>query len=100
MVFDQPTPLALSKHLLDKIAPDGVTTPEAAAGDAELARALAAIPLHRLREAGLAETLLRLAGDAAAPDTPSDDDGTTDAIADMEVDDLVRMALGDADSDS
>ncbi|WP_418953451.1 type I polyketide synthase [Streptomyces cinnabarinus] len=100
VVFDQPTPLALSKHLLDKIAPDGVTTPEAAAGDAELARALAAIPLHRLREAGLAETLLRLAGDAAAPDTPSDDDGTTDAIADMEVDDLVRMALGDADSDS
>ncbi|SBT95660.1 polyketide synthase 12, partial [Streptomyces sp. DI166] len=101
VVFDQPTPLALSKHLLDRIAPgpEWEPAPEQA-GDAELSRALAAIPLHRLREAGLAETLLRLARDEAVPDTPSDDDGTTEAIADMEVDDLVRMALGDADSDS
>ncbi|MCL7427746.1 SDR family NAD(P)-dependent oxidoreductase [Streptomyces sp. YS415] len=105
VVFDQPTPLALSRHLLAKVAPDTHGTaapaaPDQETGDAELGRALAAIPLHRLREAGLAETLLRLARDETAPPTTSDDDGTTEAIADMEVDDLVRMALGDADSDS
>ncbi|MGW0916916.1 SDR family NAD(P)-dependent oxidoreductase, partial [Streptomyces sp. NPDC002784] len=105
VVFDQPTPLALSRHLLAKVAPDTDTTagpavPDQETGDAELGRALAAIPLHRLREAGLAETLLRLARVETAPNTPSDDDGTTEAIADMEVDDLVRMALGDAGSDS
>ncbi|WP_328869735.1 SDR family NAD(P)-dependent oxidoreductase [Streptomyces sp. NBC_00287] len=99
VVFDQPTPLALSRHLLAKIAPDSDPAPTEA-GDAELGRALAAIPLHRLREAGLADTLLRLARAEAEPNTPGDDDGTTEAIADMEVDDLVRMALGDAGSDS
>ncbi|MGV9457274.1 SDR family NAD(P)-dependent oxidoreductase [Streptomyces sp. NPDC003635] len=100
VVFDQPTPLALSRHILDKIAPEPAD-PADPTGDAELGRALAAIPLHRLREAGLAETLLRLARAVEdAPTAPSDDDGTTEAIADMEVDDLVRMALGDADSDS
>ncbi|MFE0712667.1 KR domain-containing protein, partial [Streptomyces sp. NPDC058865] len=107
VVFDQPTPLALSRHLLDRIAPppegaNAAQDPSEEARDVELAHALATLPPHLVREAGLADALLRLARAEAAtePTTVGDGGGTTDAIADMEVDDLVRMALGDADSGS
>ncbi|WP_461012522.1 SDR family NAD(P)-dependent oxidoreductase, partial [Streptomyces capparidis] len=100
VVFDQPTPTALMRHILDRLAPgDGAAAP-AGAGEpeeAEVRRALAAIPLKRLRDAGLIETLLRLAAPEEETVPPTDDD-PMNAIAEMEVDDLVRMALGDTDS--
>ncbi|MCZ7417121.1 SDR family NAD(P)-dependent oxidoreductase [Streptomyces sp. WMMC897] len=117
VVFDQPTPTALSRHILGQVMPgeaegaDGAASApgttgraEELTGDAELSRALAAIPPQRLREAGLVETLMSLAraeterADTTNPTTPPNDDGSTETIADMEVDDLVRMALGDADA--
>ncbi|MBA0052497.1 SDR family NAD(P)-dependent oxidoreductase [Streptomyces sp. AJS327] len=103
VVFDQPTPRALSTHILGQVVPDDAESaadPEATGqdiADAELSRALASIPTQRLRDAGLVETLMRLARAEAETETTTDD-GPTDAIADMEVDDLVRMALGDVDS--
>ena len=56
----------------------------------------AAIPLDRLRSAGILESLLRLAGLAAdtAPASPADagPDGESDEIDDMTRDELVQLA--------
>ncbi|WTW92289.1 SDR family NAD(P)-dependent oxidoreductase [Streptomycetaceae bacterium NBC_01309] len=106
VVFDQPNPAALVRHILGKLAPDGASgtikppSTSAALGEAdeqEMRRAFAAIPLARLRDAGLLDALLQLASTSEDFPNPAADD-PADAIADMEVDDLVRMALGDAES--
>ncbi|MGZ3119579.1 type I polyketide synthase [Streptomyces sp. H62] len=63
VVFDYPTPAELAEHLLEEcgIAPD---VDEGEADEEQRVRAaLAAVPTARLREAGLLEPLLRLAGE-------------------------------------
>ncbi|WP_228011183.1 type I polyketide synthase [Nonomuraea phyllanthi] len=90
LLFDYPSPAALAGHLLELIHPPTAETAEA--DEAEIRRALSSIPIHRLRAAGLAETLLRLAGDtddAANPRTTATDED----IDAMDVDHLVQLAL-------
>ncbi|MGK5534052.1 SDR family NAD(P)-dependent oxidoreductase, partial [Streptomyces sp. URMC 129] len=99
--FDHPTPDALADHMRTQLAPDtadtapGATTAEA--DEQEIRRALTAIPLRRLREAGILTTLLRLADSAPRPDHP-DPEADTDSIATMNVDELVHLALRDSES--
>ncbi|MEU3188631.1 type I polyketide synthase [Streptomyces sp. NPDC006923] len=107
LVFDYPNPTVLAAHLLRELspsgpgqgrAPDGWAHLESDPHEAELHRTLAAIPVGRIREAGLLETLLRLAGSGAA--TPGSDDettGTTTSIDDMDVQNLIDMALDGLD---
>ncbi|MER5932833.1 type I polyketide synthase [Streptomyces sp. NPDC002054] len=100
LVFDYPNPEALTRHLLRTLFPEGGggtaapdldTDPQ----DVELRRTLATIPLGRIREAGLLDTLLRLAG----PDTPGTDTGAGAAadpggsIDEMDLQDLLDLAL-------
>jgi acyl carrier protein len=103
LVFDYPTPLVLARYLRAELVPDGAAPAGTAGGDvdeAQLRQALASVPLARLREAGLIDTLTKLAalgeqglaGGAvdmveAAQEEPS--------IAELGVDDLVQMALGE-----
>ncbi|WP_432142564.1 SDR family NAD(P)-dependent oxidoreductase [Streptomyces sp. bgisy084] len=99
LVFDHPTPLALAEHLCTTLAPGPpvgeAPTPEDEAG---VRQALAAIPLERLRAAGLLDALLALAEPATAhADRELGADAAPDAIESMEVDDLVRLAFGAAD---
>ncbi|SCD92466.1 pimaricinolide synthase PimS2/candicidin polyketide synthase FscD [Streptomyces sp. SolWspMP-5a-2] len=99
LVFDHPTPAALAGHILGQLLPDGAGAP--AGGDEERAvrAALAAVPMDRLRESGLLDRLLELAGqhpasgdqDTAATD--GDDDASDASIDAMEIDDLVQAAL-------
>jgi pimaricinolide synthase PimS2 len=71
VVFDHPTPADLAAHLLEEcgIAADsgtdtaGTEGDDAADGEQRLRAALARLPLSRLREAGLLDPLLRLAGE-------------------------------------
>ncbi|MEU8686804.1 beta-ketoacyl reductase, partial [Streptomyces sp. NPDC048611] len=101
LVFDHPTPLALADHLCAELAP-GHPAGQAAApeDDAAVREALAAIPLERLRAAGLLDDLLALAeptrsgtrGGGGVDSAPA-----PDALESMEVDDLVRLAFGAAD---
>ena len=56
LVFDYPTPAALARYLREQLAPP------AAPGEDQVRQALAAIPLSRLRDAGLLDALLQLAG--------------------------------------
>ncbi|OLE20067.1 MAG: hypothetical protein AUG49_26135 [Catenulispora sp. 13_1_20CM_3_70_7] len=113
LVFDYPTTAALAGHLLAELAP-GVDADNAAdmnadlaadgINEAELRRAMAAIPLARLREAGMLDPLLRLAGIGRAPadtDTHPDPDAETaalDSIAGMDADELIELALGSQDA--
>ncbi|MFD5269976.1 type I polyketide synthase, partial [Streptomyces sp. NPDC058335] len=107
-VFDHPRPSALADHLAAELlpvsdgAPDGNTRGLDEAQEDRVRRLLSSVPLSRLREAGLLDSLLNLAD---GPDTPGtgtgDGPGTgardradeTDLIAGMSVDDLVARAL-------
>ncbi|MFH7598223.1 SDR family NAD(P)-dependent oxidoreductase [Streptomyces racemochromogenes] len=96
MVFDHPTPNALTGALLSALVPDGPAAPVAGEDpeDARVRRALATVPPARLREAGLLDALLALAGGAATE--PAHDTGS--AIADMDLDHLIELALGDSEA--
>ncbi|MGW3011043.1 SDR family NAD(P)-dependent oxidoreductase [Streptomyces sp. NPDC001219] len=101
LVFDHPTPLALADHLCAELAP-GHPAGQAAVpeDDAAVREALAAIPVERLRAAGLLDDLLALA-EATTSGTGRegrvDSAPAPDALESMEVDDLVRLAFGAAD---
>jgi acyl carrier protein len=98
LVFDCPSPSALAARLHEELVEgsgEGETGGPAAA-DAEEARVrelLATIPFARLKAGGVVDTLLRLADTSEQPAAGEDRRG---AIADMDVDDLVRAALGDS----
>jgi polyene macrolide polyketide synthase len=87
-LFDYPTPHALAGHLRGLLVP-------AESPDAAIQRVIASIPAARFREAGLLDTVLRLADAAAAPGREEQEDETL-RRADLE--DLVRIALADAES--
>ncbi|WEV29017.1 SDR family NAD(P)-dependent oxidoreductase [Streptomyces sp. 71268] len=115
LIFNHPTPLAMGRYLAAELFPgddaaesgaDGLG-PATAGGqpdEAEFRRALATIPLARFQEAGLVRTLLDLAeagrehgehgeqGEHAA-EPVAERQGT--ALDAMDLDDLVRVALGD-----
>ncbi|MFD4686286.1 hypothetical protein ACFWO0_26690, partial [Streptomyces sp. NPDC058461] len=59
--------------------------------DRDVRRRLAAVPVARLREAGLLDALLRLAPGDGTAEEPAHG---PDPIEEMEADALVRMALG------
>ncbi|MEU3598623.1 SDR family NAD(P)-dependent oxidoreductase [Streptomyces sp. NPDC006798] len=105
MIFDYPDPRSLAAHLAGELAPDeppADPAPVTAAGadedEAVLSRirdALATVPVSRLRETGLLDGLLALAG--SARDTPAaPGDGETDggAIDAMDSEALISLALG------
>ncbi|MER5556707.1 type I polyketide synthase [Streptomyces sp. NPDC002793] len=83
VVFDYPTPAELAEHLLEET---GAGESDTADADEEqrLRAVLSTVPTARLREAGLIDTLLRLAGEK------TDDTGTPTAHA---VDELDGEAL-------
>ncbi|MFF2813007.1 type I polyketide synthase, partial [Streptomyces sp. NPDC058000] len=85
LVFDHPTPTALGAYVLDQLFPD---EPAGADDEAEIRALLASVPLDQLREIGVLEPLLQLAGRGGRP---TDDDG--ESVDSMTVADLVRAAL-------
>jgi acyl carrier protein len=90
LVFDHPTVRELAGQLRWLLVP--VSENGSGHEETEIRAALSAVPLDRLRDAGLLEPLLRLIGRAEVPvaDTTN---GEADIDA-MPVDDLVRAALG------
>ncbi len=90
LVFDHPTTRAVALHVLGELLPSFATVEGSDREEQEIRRAIAAIPLTRLREAGLIEPLLALADpDGAAPD--GEDMRLIDT---MDVESLVQRAAG------
>ncbi|MFI0742937.1 SDR family NAD(P)-dependent oxidoreductase [Streptomyces sp. NPDC021100] len=101
LTFDHPSSRAVADHLWEELAPRLEEEPAAdgsGSGSAEdrVRAALAAIPLSRLREAGLMDSLLELAGlgtDALAADEEAG--GAAYSIDAMDTDALISMALAE-----
>ncbi|MBB4922024.1 type I polyketide synthase [Kitasatospora kifunensis] len=95
LIFDYPNPMVLAQHLEAELAPA-----EGSAGEAQEAavrQALGAIPLARLRDAGLLDSLLELAGlaaESAAESTHEDGEGG-ESIDAMDIESLMNLALDD-----
>jgi candicidin polyketide synthase FscE len=94
LVFDYPTPLALASYVLGQIRADADDQAADDPEDVRLRHALNSIPLARLREAGLADVLLAMAGGPAADGDSADEDSADAALDDLDADELVRRALG------
>ncbi|MFF8729241.1 SDR family NAD(P)-dependent oxidoreductase [Streptomyces sp. NPDC015171] len=90
LIFDYATPAALAAHLLERLLPD-TEEPDPGAGrhDDELRTLIARIPVARIRDAGLLDSLLKLSGTAPEP-APAE---RAADIKSMGVADLVRAAL-------
>jgi polyketide synthase 12 len=86
VVFDHPTPTALARHIRTLIT--GPETGDRDDIESGLREALASIPIDRLREAGILEILLKMAGDPAHPGM-----SRTREIDDMDAEDLIKIAL-------
>jgi acyl carrier protein len=98
LVFDYPAPDVLARHLHEQLGrPDSPASPRDG-GEDQLRQALAAIPLSRIRQAGLLEPLLQLAAlhDTATPDEPA---STAPGIDALDADSLVSLALDTESSD-
>ncbi|MCP3803258.1 SDR family NAD(P)-dependent oxidoreductase [Allokutzneria sp. A3M-2-11 16] len=92
LVFDHPTPAAVAAHLLAELAPETAdAAPEPGTSEDEVRAALAAIPLSRLRDAGVLDTLLEIAGLTG----PGEDDASLD---ELDADSLVALAFQQATS--
>ncbi|MEU3372559.1 beta-ketoacyl reductase, partial [Streptomyces sp. NPDC006660] len=98
LIFDYPSTRAVADHLWEELAPqveDETGEPGAGSAEDRIRTALAAIPLSRLREAGLMDSLLELAGVEAGLAT-SDADKAADSIDAMDAEALISMALADS----
>ncbi|HWX86725.1 MAG TPA: SDR family NAD(P)-dependent oxidoreductase, partial [Solirubrobacteraceae bacterium] len=80
IAFDHPTPFALTAHLLESVAR---ISGQERGGERQLREMIAAIPLDRLREAGLMESLLRLA-EGSGRDDPAVGNGEGSAAGNGE----------------
>ncbi|WP_425442008.1 type I polyketide synthase [Saccharopolyspora flava] len=86
LVFDHPTPAALAGHLQQQLLPGGTDSDDP---DAHIRDALAAIPISRLRKAGLLDLVLGLAhDDGDSAETSSDD---TESLDEMDGESLLRL---------
>jgi acyl carrier protein len=99
VAFDYPTPAVLAVHLLGQLRPAVNRTEQD-----QLRDRIAAIPLSRLRAAGVMEILLGLIQEGGGPDgisggsVRSDNAGDYDDIDEMDTESLIDIVLTDRDS--
>ncbi|MDG4830636.1 SDR family NAD(P)-dependent oxidoreductase [Solwaraspora sp. WMMD1047] len=92
-IFDHPTPHRLAENLRQQLATKigGGTSSASDLPEDEVRRALAAIPLPRLRNAGLMDRLLELAGLGPEPANGKVEQTEEQAIDDMDVAELLQL---------
>jgi polyketide synthase 12 len=99
LIFDYPNPSALAEYFRTQLGGEVAEGPAPNAVEVELQRVVASIPIKRLRQAGVLDMLLNLAGE-----TGSGGDGTEDSeeprsqsIEDMDLQDLLKAFDDDDD---
>ncbi|MEH0846172.1 type I polyketide synthase [Micromonospora sp. CPCC 205711] len=98
LIFDYPSARELADHLHRALAPDEEAAAAAATDEERIRRVLRSIPLGRLRDAGLIDTLLELGG-AAPTAPPAAAAGDTPSIDAMDTESLINMAFDGLDLD-
>ncbi|NED80447.1 SDR family NAD(P)-dependent oxidoreductase [Streptomyces sp. SID11233] len=93
LVFDHPNPTAVTRYLVP-LATEGAATGHQSSEEDRIREALAAIPLGRLRSAGLLDALLELAVGGAEETGQSAE--VSESIDEMDVEALIRMTQEDA----
>jgi acyl transferase domain-containing protein/short-subunit dehydrogenase/acyl carrier protein len=89
LVFDYPTPIAVASHTLTQLFADEQNVDP---DEAEIRKALASVPLDRIRELGLLEVLLNLADSSpASPEAASGD--AVKSIDAMDAQELIEKAM-------
>ncbi|MFF2327305.1 MULTISPECIES: SDR family NAD(P)-dependent oxidoreductase [unclassified Streptomyces] len=97
LVFNYPTPRAMTGYVLGLLFPEMSTdTGAAVPNEARLRHVLATVSLRRLQAAGLLDALLRLAD--APDDSENPDESVAEGIDEMDVDNLIQLALDGRDS--
>ncbi|MGC4951513.1 acyl carrier protein, partial [Streptomyces sp. DT224] len=103
LIFDYPTPDALTDHLMERLFPEAAAgSPAGAHGapaqsDAEVRALLTSLPIARLRDAGLVEALFKLASDPNG-EPAAEAKEKAEAIDAMDFDDLIQLAMEGGDS--
>jgi acyl transferase domain-containing protein/NADP-dependent 3-hydroxy acid dehydrogenase YdfG len=102
VVFDHPSSAALAAYLLSELCVEDAADEHLDPEGAQIRELLASIPLARLREAGLADALLALAGADAELGAVAEPgaQAAADAIDAMDVESLVRMTGADSRTDA
>ncbi|WP_106238009.1 type I polyketide synthase [Allonocardiopsis opalescens] len=98
-VFDYPNAQVLAERIGAELVPDRAEEERLESQEERLRAALAAIPITRLRDAGLLDGLLELAGIEDA-DPEQDEPGDADDIDAMDTESLISLALDDLDLDN
>nr|QLJ96952.1 SDR family NAD(P)-dependent oxidoreductase [Micromonospora carbonacea] len=93
LVFDHPTPAAVTRFVIAAAMPDAAPPDPQETEENELRAVLATIPLARIRQAGLLDALLELAGGDPADEPAAD--AEIASIDDMDVEALIRMTEED-----
>ncbi|HEV7582831.1 MAG TPA: SDR family NAD(P)-dependent oxidoreductase, partial [Mycobacterium sp.] len=98
LIFDYPNCAALAGYMHQElIETSEQSTPAAVPGEAEIQRVVGAIPVKRLRQAGVLELLLALATEDGTTGAVAAGASTEKDIADMDLEALVNAALMDDD---
>ncbi|ATL32845.1 type I polyketide synthase [Streptomyces formicae] len=93
LIFDFPTPVELAAHLHQRLVPEADSGPAVDPEEAEARRLLASIPVAKLRGSGVLDLLRQLAEEPTHTEVA--EEAESGAISSMDVDDLVRAALGE-----
>ncbi len=97
LIFDHPTPHAVAQLLLTKLSPSSVEQDDPR--DAQIRKAIASIPVARLRSSGLLDMLLEVASSEAEHlNTESMATTDVDSIREMDLESLVDAALSGSGS--
>ncbi|GLW72097.1 polyketide synthase [Kitasatospora phosalacinea] len=103
LIFDYPTTQLLADHLATELLPQEEETGQEALTDERIAEILATIPPTRLRDAGLLDGLLALAGVRAPHDAdpePEDREPVPlSSIDEMDSEALINLVIGGAATD-
>ncbi|MGW4774986.1 SDR family NAD(P)-dependent oxidoreductase [Nocardia sp. NPDC004278] len=99
VIFDYPTPRALARFLVSEITETVRPQPrtEQVSDEREIRRLLLEIPVSRLRDAGVLDTLLQLSGKRKADFTEEVSDA---AIDQMSAEALIQLALDAGDANA